>query len=441
MIEGGVMSAASWCAVVLSVAHLILGSHAAQAEARALVIGNSAYAHADVLKNAATDATDVAEGLRRIGYDVTVGIDLDRRRLLDLVKSFTSIAGRAEVALFHYAGHAVQIGGENFIMPIDVKADTEDEAKRQLIAVNAILVDLARSSKQRVIILDACRNNPFTAMGPAASRSLGGTRGLAKVYDGIGSYVAFSTQPGNVALDGAGRNSPFADALLRHMSTPGADVHAVMRRVRADVERATNGTQIPWENSSLVADLSLARLGVTSPRPAPTDPAPAARPPETPRDAPSLHYVTGLDVNGDNFLALRSAPSGGGVRIATMGPDTLLKVVGTNGAWRRVELLDGTTGWAHGNWIACCRSGPSVRQALQTVPPPAAAAESCSDLWVRRNAIWKRYGYCFTTPRAQAYFGNAGCTRDLQAARAAMSAQDRAMVENLQAREQAMRCN
>jgi hypothetical protein len=168
-------------------------------------------------------------------------------------------------------------------------------------------------------------------------------------------------------------------------------------------------------------------------------PAKLAPPPE------SFHYVTGLDPNGDNFLALRTGPLPSDIRIATMGPDTLLRVRESRGVWRHVELIDGMTGWAHSKWIACCRTLAARPWAVTTVPapppaPPPAAAQSCDGLWHQRNAIWHRHGYCFTTARGRAAFDTSSCTRDQGAARAAMSAGERTTVDTLLARERELGC-
>ncbi len=171
-------------------------------------------------------------------------------------------------------------------------------------------------------------------------------------------------------------------------------------------------------------------------------PAPAA--PSATAPAVRYQYVDGLDPAGDNFLALRSAPGGAGHRLAKMGPGTLLQVLAQQGDWLRVRLTDGSTGWAHGRWVYCCREVAVPSAAAQPAPvqgqPVQRAAVSCDELWYRRNAIWHRYGYCFGSARGQAAFGNAGCSRDQSAAQAAMSAADRAEVDRLVAEERAQGC-
>ena len=431
-------------AVLAVLAAIVAAISPALAARHAFIVGNSNYATVPRLQNPANDAQDLAKRLEALGYRVTLGLDLGRTRFLQSFQSFVRALSPDDVALVYYAGHGLQIGGENYLFPVDATVTNEADARNRLVPLNALISDLSRATKTRLVILDACRNNPFAvklAENPS-TRSAGQSRGLARVYAGVGSFIAYSTQPGNVALDGQGRNSPFTEALLSHLGDAGADVHAVMRRVRADVGRATSDQQVPWENSSLIEEMAFAATPVRRP---PQKSSPAAVPPAEPFrttvTARRYAYVTGLDPNGDNFLALRSAPAGEGVRIATMGPDTLLQILESRGVWHHVSLLDGTKGWAHGNWIRCCRT-VAVPQPAQFRPPAPQppVAENCDDLWYRRNAVWHRYGYCFTSAKGQRVFGNNGCSRDMGGARAAMSPQDRALVDAIDAREKLAGC-
>ncbi len=435
-------------ATIVATIWLVLASLSpAHAARHAFVVGNASYASAPHLRNPANDARDLAKRLEALGYRVTVGLDLGRSRFLESFQGFVRSLKADDVALFYYAGHGLQIGGENYLFPVDASVASEADARGRLVPLNALISDLSRSTKTRIVILDACRNNPFAeklAAAPA-TRSAGLGQGLARVYAGVGSFIAYSTQPGNVALDGQGENSPFTEALLRHMTVPGADVHAVMRRVRGDVQRATAEQQIPWENSSLIDEMAFAETSATtslsdSPPARPVSPSIRPEPFRTTITARSYAYVTGLDPNGDNFLALRTAPGTDGQRIATMGPDTLLQILERRGDWRRVALLDGTSGWAHGNWIQCCRTIAGARPGASRPAPPAQQADTCDALWHRRNAIWHRNGYCFTGAKGQQVFGNRGCSRDLAAARAVMSSADRALVDAIDAREKQLGC-
>lgn len=435
----------------------IVTAPADAATRRAFIVGNSAYQFTAVLPNPVSDAQDVAARLRDLGWDVTVQLDISRAEMLKAFAAFTRQLRPDDTSLVYFAGHALQMGGENYLAPVDARIESEEGVKRQFVPLNALLADLSRLSRTRIVILDACRDNPF-AEGIAESgktRSAGTAKGLARVYAGVGSFIVYSTQPGNVALDGSGRNSPFTRALLQYMPLAGADVHAVMRRVRAAVQQETNEAQIPWENSSLVDEVAFAATGAPPRQMADAPPMPAPRSdprgvPTTPTVVEKFHYVTGLDPKGDNFLALRTGPMPSDVRIATMGPDTLLRVHESRGPWRRVELIDGMTGWAHSNWIACCRTMAVPRPHAVAVPMPGqprpapssspSGAESCNDLWFRRNAIWHSYGYCFTTARARQVFDTSSCFRDQRAAQAAMSPASRAEVDSLQARERALGC-
>jgi hypothetical protein len=402
---------------------------AAHADKVALVIGNSAYQNTAPLPNAATDATDMAARLSGLGFDVHGGIDLDRTATLEAVETFAKSLSPEDLALFFYAGHGAQIGTENYIIPIDVAAGDEVTLAESSVRFQTILRTMELRADRRIVILDACRNNPFLAAG--ANRSgAEPVRGLAKVEGGVGTYIAFSTQPGNVALDGDGRNSPFTTALLAHIGDSGADIHAVMRKVRSDVVAATGETQVPWENSSLVDEVYLAADGL----PSVASPNPKASPlVSAPLPAVRFHYVAGLDPNGDGFLALRAGTSPDARRMAKMTEGTLLEVLDTDGPWFRVRLSDGREGWAHSNWIRCCTDG-------QTDQPLAETGGSCDDYWYRRNAIWATYGYCFTSSRGIAAFGNDACFRTQEEARAAMSAGDLALVDQLKAMEAAKGC-
>jgi uncharacterized caspase-like protein len=435
LFRNGDLSSLVALALVLTV-QLGAGTGKAASTRKAFVVGNSNYAYAQSLSNPVNDARGLAARLQTLGYQVSLGLDVGRAQFLSSFQDFAGTLGGDDFVLFYYAGHGLQIGGENYLFPVDARIDDETDARLRLVPLNALLADLSRTTHTRIIILDACRNNPFSEQIAQAQRTRAGgvTRGLARVYAGVGSFIAFSTQPGNVALDGTGQNSPFTDALLRHIAVPGVDVHGVMRRVRADVQRSTGEQQVPWESSSLVEEVSFTQ-GIPSP-----EPRPAPEPKRQPPAVENYHYVSGLDPQGDNFLALKSGPGVSYPRIATMGPDTLLKVVGSQGVWKQVMLLDGSTGWAHGNWIYCCRtvtSQPWIGLDVPRVP----TGETCEDLWRRRNAIWHRYRYCFTTTKGQQTFGNSGCIRDLNAARAAMSSADLAEVEALAAREQQMGCH
>jgi uncharacterized caspase-like protein len=239
----------------LSIVH---SASAFAAKRVALVIGNANYAHAGKLANPKNDATDMAANLKALGFDVILGIDVDKRALDGKVRDFARALETGDAGVFFYAGHGLQVAGQNYIIPIDAKLENERDLDFETMRVDFVLhqMELNREQKTNIVFLDACRDNPLARN---LSRSMG-TRsanighGLAQVDAGVGTFVAFSTQPGNVALDGAGRNSPFAAALTKRIKEPGRNLNAIMIDVRKDVLSATAGKQVPWDHSALTGD-------------------------------------------------------------------------------------------------------------------------------------------------------------------------------------------
>lgn len=225
----------------------------------ALVVGNSAYEHVAELANPANDAADMSAKLRSLGFTVIEGRDLGLTDLRGKVREFVSALTDAEMGLFYYAGHGLQVSGENYIAPVDARLETFDDLDFEALPIGMVLSAMERKTKTNLVFLDACRNNPLArnlarSMG---TRSAEVGRGLARISSGVGTLISFSTQPGNVALDGTGRNSPFTSALVKHIGTPGEDIARSLRKVRNDVLNATGGKQVPWENSSLTGDVIL----------------------------------------------------------------------------------------------------------------------------------------------------------------------------------------
>ncbi|XUM22178.1 caspase family protein [Bradyrhizobium oligotrophicum S58] len=233
----------------------------------ALVIGNGAYTHVQPLPNPPRDARAIARSLRDIGFTVTEGIDLDRAAMQAKTRDFLREATRAQVAVVFYAGHGVQIDGRNYLVPTDIAPSAGGNVVTAMIDMDQILAGLDDQIRTNILILDACRNNPFappqtdsagpgrglSASGLAAPSSLG-----AGATSGAGTLIAFATAPGKVALDGDGDNSPFSAALTRHIGTPGLEVQQMLTRVRAEVVAGTKNKQVPWSNSSLLGEVYLA---------------------------------------------------------------------------------------------------------------------------------------------------------------------------------------
>ena len=234
----------------------------ASAERRvALVIGNSDYEHTATLKNPINDAIDMAAKLNQLGFKVIRGLNLDYMDLQDKMRRFTNEIERADVALFFYAGHGLQVEGRNYLIPVSASLNNESDVDFQTVPLNLILRQMARQKRTNLVFLDACRNNPLAnafarkMRSASKTRSTGSTavgRGLARVESGLGMLISYATSPGDVALDGDGRNSPYTTALLQHMETPGVNINDLMISVRQDVLKSSRGQQIPWENSSLL---------------------------------------------------------------------------------------------------------------------------------------------------------------------------------------------
>jgi uncharacterized caspase-like protein len=174
------------------------------------------------------------------------------------VREFARALSEADTAVFFYAGHGLQVSLQNYLVPVDATIDTERDLDFEVVRLDLVLkhMELEREGKTSIVFLDACRDNPFKenlarSMG---TRAISIGQGLAEVQTGVGTFIAYSTQPGNVASDGAGRNSPFAGALKRHIPEPGRNLNAIMIDVRKDVLEETHGRQVPWDHSALTQD-------------------------------------------------------------------------------------------------------------------------------------------------------------------------------------------
>jgi uncharacterized caspase-like protein/TPR repeat protein len=224
----------------------------------ALVLGNAKYEAVPALDNPANDAADLAQALRRVGFEVIEQRDATRETMAMAVHDFAARLSGADVALFFYAGHGLQMNGENYLLPVDARIDSAADVRFNTINLSDIQQEMEGNGRASIIILDACRNNPFAEKLARGGRGAT-TRGLSRIdASAEGSLIVYSTQPNNVALDGAGRNSPFTAALLKHVVTPGLEVRQMVSRVRGDVLQSTDHRQTPWDSSSLVGDVYLA---------------------------------------------------------------------------------------------------------------------------------------------------------------------------------------
>lgn len=219
----------------------------------ALVIGNSNYQNAPQLANPDNDAQSMAQFLNSAGFEVISATDLGQNDMLRVVQDFSakvSARGPNTVAMVYYAGHGVQLAGENYLVPVDAKVSNQTDLVNDSVRLVDVMSTLETiPSRMRIVILDACRNNPFPNVNDAG-------RGLAIVDAPNGSIVGYSTAPGAEALDGSGGHSPYTQAFLNVAREPNVPIEQLFKRVRLQVNQSTSGAQIPWESSSLTSDFT-----------------------------------------------------------------------------------------------------------------------------------------------------------------------------------------
>jgi uncharacterized caspase-like protein len=232
---------------------LLLPSAALAEKRVALVIGNSAYQNTAALTNPRNDANDMSAALKALGFQVVDGFDLDKTTFDRKVREFATALEGAAAGVFFYAGHGLQVAGQNYLVPVDAQLSTAAALEFEMVRADVVHRVMERQTNSNILFLDACRDNPLArnlarAMGTRSSE-IG--HGLAAVESGVGTLISFSTQPGNVALDGTGRNSPFAKALVKQLGASKDDLSAILIAVRNDVMNETQRKQVPWEHSAL----------------------------------------------------------------------------------------------------------------------------------------------------------------------------------------------
>jgi len=222
----------------------------------ALIIGNSKYANAPSLANPQADAQALAGALQRIGFtQVTLKLDLARDKLVDELKTFAATADRADWAVVYFAGHGLEVGGMNYLVPIDAKLATDRDVTFETVPLDQVLQSVDGARKLHIVILDACRDNPFVK---TMTRSLSATRsvgiGLANLEPEGATLVAFAAKHGQTAMDGTGGNSPFVSALVKNLDTPNLEINLLFRKVRDDVLTTTGRRQEPFTYGSLPSE-------------------------------------------------------------------------------------------------------------------------------------------------------------------------------------------
>ena len=221
----------------------------------AFVIGNSSYDHVPKIKNPVNDAVAIKAMLEGIGFTVWTGIDLDLDETLSIIRDFVARTREAEVVLFYYGGHAIEVSGRNFIVPTDADIRESSDFDRELIPLDQVMGLLEQNGQTVIVLLDACRDNPFAVSKTRQIEPI--SQGLAPISAGAGTMITYATAPGNVAFDGTGNNSPFAKAVLDHMPTAGLPIEIAMVRIRRSIAESTDFRQLPWTHSSLLEEVVL----------------------------------------------------------------------------------------------------------------------------------------------------------------------------------------
>jgi hypothetical protein len=218
----------------------------------ALVIGNSSYKNVPHLTNPDNDARLISEALKLDGFEVTLAENVDRNGLINAMRAFAAQADQSDWAVVYFAGHGIEVAGTNYLIPTDARLLTDRDIDFEAVSLNQVMKMIAGARLLRVVILDACRDNPFA---PIMKRTEGEARdvarGLARIEPSSGTLVLYSSKEGTIAMDGDGSNSPFAIALARHLSDPGVEVDKMFRLVRDDVLDATGNKQEPFLYGSL----------------------------------------------------------------------------------------------------------------------------------------------------------------------------------------------
>ncbi|GAX41227.1 peptidase C14 caspase catalytic subunit p20 [Tolypothrix sp. NIES-4075] len=238
----------------------------------ALVIGNSRYLPGMELNNPINDAEDMSKVLRELGFDVIKVVDADKKQMEIALEKFHYKLAQGSVGMFYYAGHGLQVDGENYLIPTDAKLITQKDVVYEALPVGKVQNIMEESKTDvNIIILDACRDNPFSRRWNRSTAA----RGLAPIETASGFYIAFATRPGAVASDGGSKNGTFTSYLLKYIKTPNITIENLFKKVRQGVFEETNKRQIPWDSSSLIGEFSFNPVSTATNTPPPT---PIAKP-------------------------------------------------------------------------------------------------------------------------------------------------------------------
>lgn len=268
-----------WTAVFLVISICFFQPASAQQARVALVIGNGAYEKAPELPNPTRDAADIGRALERLDFKVIQVKNATAQEMRKAVVEFGRSAEISDIAVVFYAGHGMEVGGENWLIPISAELRSDTDIESEAISLRSVSLQVSKARKLGLVILDACRNNPFAAKMKRSMSTRAVARGLAPTEPSDNVLIAYAARDGTTASDGDGRNSPFTASLLRHIETPGLEISFLFRRVRDDVMAATRREQQPFVYGSLSKEEIYLRTppanapGPEAPAPAPANPA------------------------------------------------------------------------------------------------------------------------------------------------------------------------
>jgi uncharacterized protein YraI len=369
-----------WRFVTAGVLAVVLTASAAFAETRvALVIGNSAYQNASALPNPRNDSEAIAAKLSSIGFDVMLREDLDGQGFRIALGEFSEKSLNADIALFFYAGHGIELAGQNYLIPVDAKMKSEATAQFETVPLEQVLSAVRSAKKLGMVMLDACRDNPFAANMTRNNGTRSISRGLAPVsVEGEkGLLISFAAEAGRTASDGNSDHSPYTEALLETIGQPGLEIGRIFRTVRAKVREKSEGKQVPIEQAQL-PDEDIYLVAATGQAPVPVAPPqtqpqtqPQAQPQPQLQEDPLLIYLDAVQRQDRTALEdfLRRYPDHPRAKDAR----ALVTAMAEKSAWENASTMNSEDGYR--TFLAAFPDSPfaaaaKARLAAFTPPPP-----------------------------------------------------------------------